>query len=988
MIDEDESPMGIEGSSKKQGRERKMTLKGEEHQLALLEKESKRRRKILTQTFGLFEDLLRVKDAAATKRELSNLQKHFADFQETTSRWMELSDESEKADIEAMFLAEKDGYDRLEGAVKDWIEEQSRVDGKSARSHVTRKSGKSGRSSSSKGSSRKKDEKTVKEKPAGGLGTGKVVEASEIIMKQLRLVEQAEVCEDLLKTEHGDMARKELRMLEDIFKEMEGISQVLSVRLPDEEMEKIKEILEKEGIRVSQVKVLVERKFPDKEDGVGSCHSHASKKSGQSKGRSRSGLSDTPFGRPTQELEQGRTEETNEILMTKYRKLEEQLKLCEDLPKGEDTMVVKRELSNLEDTLKEMKETMSLPREGVTEKEAREMEAIIIKGTTEVNRLKLSIEEISSKRNEDTESKGSHGSGTGHRNTSKKSGRGGTQLVSKALSNCSGFGRRYQVGEKTSQKSVRSLQSGRSGASKRSSCRTQEDDLPVEILTSQWTKTQERLENQRLHMKELFKMNDVDMMQRELNILEQIHQTLMTLSQRLSQNVLQERANEIFDQLIEHDETVFAMKKEVIRWMLTLEELDRRSSASRSSVKTGLSDNSWMSGGRKTKREKVKLSEENMRVQLEEEKAKLQHQKRQCSDVVGGNDTNEIRKEMKALDTIYRSASQKVTEIHELLPQLEADMMMEWAAAEEGNIFQLKQQMIKSMTTKVESGDVLEGEQSVIGGAAKPSPSLSIKDNVKETQGNHDIQPSTRKEVEDRARLEVDTAQERLAEQRDLIEHLLKADDREIMSQELETLDRVYDDMIAAASHLRKTLPNTEADEVSTMLDAQDNIVFKLKNKVANWMNACTKGPPRLSPGGETKDRFELGGNDFETRKEKGEDEKALPEPKPEVEDRKDSKQLPKSIAGKETEALKAEMETIKTRSWSEKEKACKYAKTQEQDKELAALRAEVESIKSDKGAARDKELADLRAEVEALKNRGEAVKIKKSKTEKNMVPK
>ena len=76
--------------------------------------------------------------------------------------------------------------------------------------------------------------------------------------------------------------------------------------------------------------------------------------------------------------------------------------------------------------------------------------------------------------------------------------------------------------------------------------------MSEDILTERWRKTRERLENQRLHMEELFEMNDLEMMQRELNILEQIHQTLIALSQRLSQIVVQERAEDICDQLLEH----------------------------------------------------------------------------------------------------------------------------------------------------------------------------------------------------------------------------------------------------------------------------------------------------------------------------------------------------------------------------------------------------------------------------------------------------
>ena len=86
-----------------------------------------------------------------------------------------------------------------------------------------------------------------------------------------------------------------------------------------------------------------------------------------------------------------------------------------------------------------------------------------------------------------------------------------------------------------------------------------------------------------------------------------------------------ETKNEIFDQLVTHDETVLTMKKEVITWMITLEEADRRSSMSQSSRRTELSNSSVLSGGRKPRKPKDKPNEEEMKVQLDEEKMKLEH---------------------------------------------------------------------------------------------------------------------------------------------------------------------------------------------------------------------------------------------------------------------------------------------------------------------------------------------------------------------------
>ena len=125
------------------------------------------------------------------------------------------------------------------------------------------------------------------------------------------------------------MARKEQSQLQDIFEEMEGIAKSLSERLPDAEMEKVKEILNKEEVEVNRIKVMVEEKFPCNDDGIQSCHSHASQRSVRSKGSSKTGLPKKTT--LVQQANHRMIGETNEVTMTKYRKLEEQLKVCEVL---------------------------------------------------------------------------------------------------------------------------------------------------------------------------------------------------------------------------------------------------------------------------------------------------------------------------------------------------------------------------------------------------------------------------------------------------------------------------------------------------------------------------------------------------------------------------------------------------------------------------------------------------------------------------------
>ena len=58
------------------------------------------------------------------------LQTCFNDFRDTTFRWMGESEENDKKEIEEMFQAKMQGFQRVEVAVKDWIEEHEKMDRK------------------------------------------------------------------------------------------------------------------------------------------------------------------------------------------------------------------------------------------------------------------------------------------------------------------------------------------------------------------------------------------------------------------------------------------------------------------------------------------------------------------------------------------------------------------------------------------------------------------------------------------------------------------------------------------------------------------------------------------------------------------------------------------------------------------------------------------------------------------------------------------
>ena len=114
-----------------------------------------------------------------------------------------------------------------------------------------------------------------------------------------------------------------------------------------------------------------------------------------------------------------------------------------------------------------------------------------------------------------------------------------------------------------------------------------------------------------------------------------------------------------------------------------------------------------------------------------------------------------LRKKKKTLEAIHRNVSAKVLEINELLPQLEADKMLEWAVRKDDEIFQIKQQMIKSITTGEEPNDGEKRDMLVQSNKSKPC--TLGQDDAGEKYGHHDINQSTRMEVEERARFELES---------------------------------------------------------------------------------------------------------------------------------------------------------------------------------------------------------------------------------------
>ena len=286
--------------------------------------------------------------------------------------------------------------------------------------------------------------------------------------------------------------------------------------------------------------------------------------------------------------------------------------------------------------------------------------------------------------------------------------------------------------EKRSLRSRASKLSSRSGASRRSINKeilvhqnpsnkdNNEDKRLEELLSNQLRKAHKKLDNQKSLINDLLKVNDSDIMSREMVVMEQIHENLAATANRLSEIIPFEAAKSLSAKIAIEDAKMFETKKLVVKWMSVQAEDDDKSILSSSSRQTVLSDMSYNSANRKMKATVLKVGrKENIQEKEEKEKSepqlkkqlrdklfklrlKLENQKSLFKDLVKSNDTGMLGREMQKLQETYRSMADTAFHLHELLPPAEAGEMTELVDTEDTEMFQIKKLVVKQMTAQTE----------------------------------------------------------------------------------------------------------------------------------------------------------------------------------------------------------------------------------------------------------------------------------------------
>ena len=176
---------------------------------------------------------------------------------------------------------------------------------------------------------------------------------------------------------------------------------------------------------------------------------------------------------------------------------------------------------------------------------------------------------------------------------------------------------------------------------------------------------------------------------------------------------------------------------------------------------------------------KLKFQPSFLREKFSDRQEIFDIQKRLCRGLINGKDQITSGDEIQKLEESYQTMVSAAVRLREHLPSEEANDIDIHVEQEESEVFEVKKQMVKLMTRKSQAGEdeIVEG---------KP-----VKNKVS-------------KEGNERMRSEMERLKARLDNQKELIDDLLLTRDQDMIRRELLTLDKVYDDYVAAIVHLRE----------------------------------------------------------------------------------------------------------------------------------------------------------------------------------------
>ena len=857
-------------------RDRKLTPKGHDYQIDILSKDIKSTRQRLRNQTSLFEDLLKTENAGRVDAELKVLERIFAKLELLVQRVNELMQEDGRKRMTEMLEEEKESVVKVKKAVNGWIDATRTED--DVKSNISLTSKKSSRSKeagaeedlksnrSSKKSSKSRaangqaergegemeagfsecfaSKKTSRPKPSSvrnkelvseGTKLGSTRMTIDLIRGQSRLEGQLSLLNDLLQCNDVGMMERELVKLEDVYKEMAELNRVLSEKLGTDEKVKVKDIVETGELQVLSMRELVKERVDQLNDGKTTDRSRKRKDEDvQSHVSFRSRLS-CPVRAVAKKGSRRRStsvdaasekgiERSEKRMETEERKgnlIEAKTGVIGTKRKGEANTIARRKRStSLDDSVgKVWNENDD---RGVEETEARD-------GNRNDKKAKHTSKE------EDSHSVLS----------------GRSRLSCPAAKTDSRMRRRRSV----------SLDAVTSKVSKGSRERRESeavDGMYSQYLAKKFEDLVKRVEDQNDLVNELLRTHDQRMMSKEMQILDVAYDHLDELARNLKGSLDADKIDALFDLLHKSEAKVSRTKGLVAQWMVKQVEGerrslassvsrqsdqiegDRRSLASRVSRRSDASKVSKGSCRSKSQCQGAKSMEtkDNLTSLMERNRERVRSQRHLVADLLESNDSEMMNREVNIMEQLLEGFMDGV----EKLLQMPGESGKEWerrGREEDAKVFQLKRQVVKWMVAQADAdlksntsgssrttciSDVMEG--------IKP---FSVQQGSSEQMryGERNGGVPLVGHSEDQLRNDLRRVRVKLDNQRILVEDFVKSADRDIINREMQTLDNIYDDMIAVASALRDTLLPEEGQKVSLLIDAEDEKVFQTKRLVA-----------------------------------------------------------------------------------------------------------------------------------------------------------
>ena len=609
--------------------------------------------------------------------------------------------------------------------------------------------------------------------------------------------------EDLLKTKNAERVTIELKQLEECLSQLQSVGQKLCELLEGEERCTVTETLDEEKENVLKVKNAVNEWLavqPD--DDKKSKISRRSRESSRSKHSQRS--KKEPVSVDEGENGPDAKSKTRMMinLMRKQSKLEGQMGIVEDLLKCKGTKMVTREAVKLDTILKEM--TSTFPTLGVklSPEESQKVEDIVKEGELKVEILKESVKRHLEMMDEDKRTEVSSRGASVKRDFdhfSLLSGRSRLSCPTKTV------GKRSRRKRSSSDAGMLN-KTGYSNQEKEKDDRSGDGDQGyTTYLLGKFEELQKKCTGQNSMINDLLETNDRGMMRKEVENLDKFIGQLESIAKSLMSELPPDRANNVQDALSDGETVWLNTKGLVAKWMRRQEETEKRSLTSKASRKSAASKAS--KGSSLSNKHPNHDDGENQETVIRETKRnqeRLEQQRQLVGDLLKGRDSETMNREVTIMEQLLEGVMKSVQNLSQLLADTESKKWWsDVARKEEMKVFELKKTVVKWMVEQAEAED-----KSSISESSRTSTIADIaEDGLRVVTSQQAFQRTANRIPIDQLKKDFERTMVRLSHQITLVEDLLKASDTGMMNHEIQSLDRSYDDMIAAASLLRECSP-------------------------------------------------------------------------------------------------------------------------------------------------------------------------------------